>query len=90
MVQLLYDCSLFNNVVNNSGYVVLNDTIGNNKDTYKISQNNRGTHCQKGHSDNSTDLYELQQTTLNNKNKNYTISTENLNGGLVKHLSKTF
>jgi hypothetical protein len=35
-------------------------------------------------------LYELQQMTLNNKNKNYTISTEDWNGGLAKHLSKAF
>jgi hypothetical protein len=77
MVQLLYDCSLFNNVVSNSGYVVLNDTIGNNKNTYKISQNNGLTLPKRGHSGNSIDLYELQQVTLNNKNKNYIINTKN-------------
>lgn len=43
-----------------------------------------------GCSGNSIDLYELQQMTLNNKNKNYTISIEDWNGGLVKHLSKAF
>jgi hypothetical protein len=31
---------------------------------------------ERGHSGNSTDLYELQQMTLNNKNKKYAISTE--------------
>jgi hypothetical protein len=37
-----------------------------------------GAHtAERGRSGNSIDLYELQQMTLNNKNKNYTISTEN-------------
>jgi hypothetical protein len=32
--------------------------------------------AERGHSGNSIDLCALQQITLNNKNKNYTISTE--------------
>jgi len=53
-------------VVNNSGYVTLNDIIVNKKDTRYLKITGTNT-AERGHSGNSIDMYEQQQMTLNNK-----------------------
>jgi len=59
MVQLPCDCRLFNTLVNNSGYVVSNNTIVNKKKDTRYLKITGAHTAERGRSGNSIDLYEL-------------------------------